>query len=185
MYALYIHNKHDTDWSDKSYHKIMIFDDTKFNQFTNGLNYYNTMDYDITISKNDLIPNNENNVGMHRIDFSFRDTYENIIIKFCDMIKMMYNGDIDKYKPKFMSLIVKTDLACVRLVTEYYSPNIYTMVLKSITGGESNFNVTKEFHNEIGSERTHRKEKTWTKDRQIKTNRTAIFNAKYKYKNRD
>ena len=42
MYALYIHNKHDTDWSDKSYHKIMIFDDTKFNQFTNGLNYYNT-----------------------------------------------------------------------------------------------------------------------------------------------
>lgn len=168
MYSLYVHNKHNQDWSDNSYNKIMTFNNDNIEAFLSNLNYYNTLDYDISISKDGLIPNNENNLGMHKIDFSIRENYENTMKKFEDMLRLMFNGSLDKYEPKFMSIIVKTDVFCIRLVCKKYVNGMFEDILKRISGGENNLKTCREFHNEIGDMPTFRKQKTLTKPIYVK-----------------
>lgn len=162
-YSVFVHNKHNTDWSDKSYDKLLTLNEDNTNNFLLGLYYYNTLDYDIMISRDDVIPNNENNIGMHRTELSIREKYEKVMDKFIDIYRLIADGKLDKYKPRFLSFIVKTDIFCIRFVSELYDTNLYPYIIHSISG-EDNEKTCKEFHNDICGTPTYRKQKVITKE---------------------
>ena len=119
-YSVYVHNKHNNDWSDKSYSKLLTLNNNNTNDFLLGLHFYNTLDYDITISRDGLIPSNENNAGKHRTELSIREKYGSAMKKFVDIYRLIASGKLDNYNPRFISFIVKTDVFCVRFVSDNY-----------------------------------------------------------------
>lgn len=161
MLNFYVHNKHNSDWSDKSYDKIITITKENIDDIINNIVFFNTIDYDIMISKGDNIPNNENNIGMHKVDISIRENYERTMTKFIDIIRMFMDGKLDKYNPKFISLIVKTDVFCIRFVSEKYD-DCFNYIIHSISG-EENEKTCMEFHNLISNTQTFRKQKVLTK----------------------
>ena len=162
-YSVYVHNKHNNDWSDKSYSKILTLNNDNTNDFLLGLHFYNTLDYDITISRDGLIPSNENNAGKHRTELSIREKYGSAMKKFIDIYRLIASGKLDNYNPRFISFIVKTDVFCVRFVSDNYDDKLFPYLINSISGIDNDL-TCKEFHNTITTGFTQRKQKTYTRN---------------------
>ena len=130
VYSVVIHDKHNSDWTDKSYENVFYFDDKDDDNIKNMIYYFencNIIDYDIFICKNNCIPNNENNYGLYRIDISIIDN-QNIV---CNKFKKIFNYFIDNNfiinnknyycSIQCIGIILKDYLCCIRIIMDKFN----------------------------------------------------------------
>ena len=119
--CIYVRDHHSKDWSDKSYLKVLRINQKNVDEIINDYDKYNLFDNDIYVSLNGIIPSNEYNYGCMSIDLSIRLPYEGVIEAFKTFFWAFYNNEMVKYNPHFITIVIKDDVVCIRIVCENYN----------------------------------------------------------------
>lgn len=126
VYSLYIHDKHNQDWSNSSYENVFDFNnsnETNIKKLIDNFENCNIIDYDVYITKNHIIPNNENNYGTFKVEISIVDKQKRVIEIFKNLFNFLIKNNFTiinknnnfKYDFRFIGIILKDDLCCIRL----------------------------------------------------------------------
>lgn len=143
-YCLYIHNKHNKDWSEKSWIRLLDFDNEEMiGVFIDTIMEYNTIDYDFYISKKNLIPIEENVKNHYRSDITISEEYKHVIAKFTDILILLFTNQI-KYNIDFIGLIIKNNLCCIKIVS---NPSMKYKVYNELN--DNNYPIVKDILNKI------------------------------------
>lgn len=139
-FSVFIHNKHNSDWSDASYENVFNFrnsNEMNIKKMIENFENCNIIDYDIFITKNNILPNNENNFGTYKIDISIMDNQDRVIQTFKNIYNFLIQNNFyivnDKngfrYEFRYIGIILKDDLCCIRLNVKKFDDYIKNLLI--------------------------------------------------------
>jgi len=142
-YSVFIHYKHNKDWSEKSWIKLLDLNDVdNIGSFLSTISEFNVIDYDIYISKKNVIPIEENLDRHYRSDCTINDNYINVLDKFKDILVLLLTNQIE-YNIDCIGLILKDTLFCIKIVSDPLQEQQYRNIIYNPINKLDNINYYK------------------------------------------